>query len=408
MRNLKNFRLLTFFIFIMLGVILAPNILLANDDKDSSSSLGGGVIEGVSESANKSYMELYQYMISNGFSKECAAGVIGNSIAECGGNWDSKSPGGRYQGAFQIGDERLANCKSFCSKNGLDWKSAMGQFLYLESAELESGFGSYIASPSYEDWKTTNDYVVGFEGWMAAMERCVAMGGYKGNYSLQKVKTPSSYASRYGTSYQGGQQRKAATEKVLKAFAGVMPVDNAGSNLVDGPNNLTISAGTYYSEDALGRKIALTEENLADIYLDMVSEKLLKQYQLEAVVGWKRTIALREQEHGLTAIIRQVTIFIGFVLTLWSILMYLCYWVDKLNNFGFISFLSIITFGYLRTNADDFDTVINEKHTVRLVNHKAIIGISLVCMFFGLFILTGKFYICVNALINWVRALCNI
>ena len=383
-------------------LLCIPHVIYADE--------ASGTIDWIPAESDKEYKELFQWMISNGFSKEAAAGVIGNSLAECSGVWSTVT--GTCHGAFQLQGDRYTGCQTFCKSANLDPNSATGQFSYIYTKEMEQGFKTFIASPSLEEWKTSTDYIVGFEGFMASMERCVEMGGHKGDYDLQKVKTPDWYVADFGIRYQGGQNRKKFTEEVLRTYAGITPVDSTGSNLetAEGnPNNIVISAGTYYSEDALGKRIALTEENLAQLYLDMVDKKLLQQGQIEAVTSWRHAIEIYDESNGLTTFMRQSIIFIGFILTTWSILAYLSYWLDRLNHFGFINFLSLISFGFLRVSPDeDTSALITEAHTVRLVNHKAIIGICILCMGFGVFILTGKFYICVNALINAVRSALNI
>lgn len=138
----------------------------------SGSSDGGG--SGTADfSGSTAAEQMWNFGISQGFSKEACAAMIGNAMQESSCNPSCHQLGGPGRGLFQweIGSDRFAKLCSIASGMGKTWESVEAQLTMFQQ-EAEGCFKSYTgktytysngtetwwpAKVSYSEWKTWTD-----------------------------------------------------------------------------------------------------------------------------------------------------------------------------------------------------------------------------------------------------------
>lgn len=216
--------------------------------------------------------------------------------------------------------------------------------------------------------------------------------------------------------YKGGIQCKSGQE--MYSSNGGSPIDTSSN-----PNQNTGATGEasvteankssnpqyigagYYSESQLGAFVAMNEPDLAGMFLGNVSLDNLNQQQTDSLSNWKRNIS-NQFDNPFISTLRIFVLFLGILLTLWSGLVYIAYWFDRLNTFFDLSFLSVLTFGKLMVSPDldscTFTLKAMGDGKRKTVTHGVIMGISITGLFFGTMLFTGTFYRFIAFIVNLV------
>ena len=150
----------------------------------------------------------------------------------------------------------------------------------------------------------------------------------------------------------------------------------------------------YYNENELAAYMKLTEMN---IQLDLLDEATLNNLtgdEAGSIDNWKENVG--ERKKNFNWFIRVGIQVLGILLTLWGILFYLAYWLDRLNNFVELDFVSILTMNKMQISGDESEstfklTDIKSKEKI-LINHTNAITISVIAIAFGSLLLTGLIY----------------
>lgn len=83
--------------------------------------------------ASSNVTTIYNYLVSNmGLNSAAACGVLANIEYESDFNPNLTGDYGTSYGICQWHNERWENMKSYCAKNGLDWKTLNGQLRFLQ------------------------------------------------------------------------------------------------------------------------------------------------------------------------------------------------------------------------------------------------------------------------------------
>ena len=161
--------------------------------------------------------------------------------------------------------------------------------------------------------------------------------------------------------------------------------------------------GGYYTEDQLSAYLRLNEVNIQEMFLDGATREALTQDELSGLANWQLNTRMQEEEHGVVRILRTLTMFIGILLIVYSLLLYTAYWIDKTNAVIPVEMLSLLTFGKLHVAGDEEDSTFSlSKEGVRSVNHRNIIFICIICIGAGFLLITGLFYSIVAGFVNFV------
>ena len=161
--------------------------------------------------------------------------------------------------------------------------------------------------------------------------------------------------------------------------------------------------GGYYTEDQLSAYLRLNEVNIQEMFLDGATREALTQDELSGLANWQLNTRMQEEEHGVVRLLRTLTMFIGILLIVYSLLLYTAYWIDKTNAVIPVEMLSLLTFGKLHVAGDEEDSTFSlSKEGVRSVNHRNIISICIICIGAGFLLITGLFYSIVAGFVNFV------
>lgn len=345
----------------------------------------GASPEDLNESQQSQAKELYQYLISNGYSKEAACGILGNSDQENSCDGAGLADGSTYSGAFQCSKSQASTIKSWAESNNLDPYNALVQFTWIEANLLEDNFNTYC-SISFDEFKKLTSAEDAADAFCVAYEICV--GGsdaskYNHKYLYQDLTTRKTYATEF-----------------LSEYAGITAVDSTGSNVEgDGTSGISISNGTYGIKDpATGLFTSLSESALQFPCKDDLSKE-----QLRGISDWKNNIDY-ENEDSIIKYLRIFVMLAGILFLVWIVLIYLSYWLDRINNFVDIDLLPMITGGRLRVAPEEFECTFDPKSFVKgqaqTVNHKVIIIICSIGLFFSVLVISGQFYTMLNYLVR--------
>lgn len=188
--------------------------------------------------------------------------------------------------------------------------------------------------------------------------------------------------------------------KLVKSCTSVQgtPSATVGQSTVNMANGL-VEMGLW-NEDQLVDFSRLSESALS--FMDRSDLNLIDAGE---VVAWRKSIDVVKEDKRYAAP-RQAFVFVGIVLVVWSILLYIAFWFDKINNFVQIQLLPLLSLGILQVSPDEFSTNFDDKRIgKKVVVHKNIIFIVLIGITLGVLLLTQRLNSIVNDIINWVVSL---
>ena len=124
---------------------------------------------------------------------------------------------------------------------------------------------------------------------------------------------------------------------------------------------------------------------------------------ITSINEWKENIENTSYEK-VGKYIRGSILFVVILVTLYSILLFLAYVFDSINNFLDFDALSVLTFGKLQKAPDyDSSTFTPENPKTRLVTLKDIIGVTISGVLIGVLLISGKIFVLVTNLINFMK-----
>lgn len=210
------------------GVSIAPQYY----DPTKTYSFGGSYkLNGLTELSKEqrdNLVEIFNGLISMGFTKQAAAGACGNLWQESGFN--PKAGSGQYIGIVQWGGSRSEGLRRYAESVGKEWNDLSAQIGYIEY-ELNQSYLSSMnkALQKYNgqtNIKSVTDVRTACDIWAAAMEGCVCSNDAHTEATCPKVN---------GKKYQELAKRRDYAEKIFNAMtsSGIDP-DQYGCSV---PNN---------------------------------------------------------------------------------------------------------------------------------------------------------------------------
>lgn len=198
---------------------------------------------------------------------------------------------------------------------------------------------------------------------------------------------------------------------VVEAYTGVIG-STQGTNGVDG-NNSDVQAVAqymqlrgYWTEQQISSFTKLNETNIANI-LNSVSKDNLTGDQLDSLNTWEDIINDDAKQGGILYWIRVLVMWLGILMVVWSVLLYVGFWFDRANNFLDFSIVTILTIGKLTTSVTDEESTFGKKDVkgVKTLSSRQVTIICLCCIGVGVLIISGIFYRLIAGLVNWVQLL---
>lgn len=210
-------------------------------------------------------------------------------------------------------------------------------------------------------------------------------------------------ANRYEESTWG--PRATAAEKfypVVMACQGLSgEISSSNGTTVDNANQIAtyLTKKGYWEEKQLSSYCKLAEMNMQEI-LDKATKEDLDSKDLTSLEGWVNNVDELNQNSGWIKAVRVTVQVIGVILLLWSVLLFLGFQFDRINNIIDISIVTILTFGRLQVATDADESLKKSKETkTKLITKRSCLAICLVTSLFAVLLLTGKFYSILTSLV---------
>lgn len=364
--------------------------------------------------------KIWKKLRALGFSEKAAAGAMGNFMMESGLDPTSESPNACGLAQWTDVDGVCSNKTNFLNwaeKKGKNWKEIDTQCEYLWDSNAGLIYGNV-----YESARTCYSWSHG----ELTVSADVVWKGLKDPKSITDVHafakaefaTPAQAAEcwlwfheRPAVCVSHAAERMKYANAIYEKFTGTK-VDSESSKNGDTVDASAIATGGYLPEENYVNLDKLTEDGIALPTKAELSATQGGKYDLKVLDEWKEDVAFRHKNdtHGG---IRTAVALLGILLTLYSVLVYIAYQFDVINNIIDVSLLSIITFGRLRISPEfDKSTFMNHpeggakgtsKTGQKTVVHKDILIICTIGITIGVLIFSGKLYMMISWVIGWVK-----
>lgn len=131
-------------------------------------------------------------------------------------------------------------------------------------------------------------------------------------------------------------------------------------------------------------------QGLIDSPLTMPRADMMTVNEQTQVAKWSENI----DNNKTTAVswLRTLIAFLGIMITIYSLLIYLAYWLDRVNNIIPVWLLPILTFKHLVVSPDETSSFNPEVEGEKAVIHKDVIKIVIIGCTLGVLLMTGQMY----------------
>lgn len=355
----------------------------------------------------KKAKEVRDILIQEGCTEAVAYGILGNLIAESGLKPDT---GSTHLGIAQWDKNgRWVRCQGWCNSNGKNFSTREGQtyFLIYEMSHTPPEAGWTNTYINNSDFIKLEDPFVACEYFMVCFERCPHNSNHASNCGCDYLTTEAVRQSVKGgteSRWQLASKRLEITKECVQVFTGVA-VSYRDTEGTMGDGGVSASSSSSSSGGALASELELgvTVTDWYDTAIDLPSSNELELSDRLKIASWKQDV----EESGTSSAIswiRSVVAFIGILVVVYSALIYVAYWFDRLNNFIEISMLNILTFGRLELSPDEQTSTFSPKtEGKKLIVHKDAIFISLLGIAFGVILLSGVIYDIIYGILNFIQ-----
>lgn len=262
------------------------------------------------------------------------------------------------------------------------------QVVKLSTTEVQSG-AEYKALSSYTD--ACAIFHMACE--ISAALDCPVFGWDVNREVYNGVKAGDMYVEGFSTEHT----RMKSAEKIVKWLNGG-DTGSLGDDAKNEGNKVAeqLVKNGYWEESQLMEYNRLTEQNIQAEYLDKATKENLNGNELSSVVNWKSNANKLEEENKVVKVMRKIVMFMGIILTVWSILLYCAYWLDRFNNFIDIDFVALLTFNKLRISDDEAECTFKMGKALskgtKTVNHVSILEICILSIAFAVLMITGVLF----------------
>lgn len=394
---------------------------------------------GISDDTYKVWLAVWDAYKASGLSDSAIAGIFGNLYCESSFNGACVESGSSGQGigiaqwSTTSNQQALQNWSKKCGHKTKSVTCSNGTYTICTDVACQSAFlltqlkGSWISTfvkkynkvaKGYKKDKVPQNIDVydTFKKYKKAKDEkaaAIAMFDcYERGAGINILNGKSPSAVTYGKTnawwfIHEHTNRPTRASQMMTIFEGKSGGGSSGSSTnkskdVDKKAAQTIANGLVnaglWSEEEFDLYCSLTE-----VDLEFPERDNLSKDQLKGVSDWKNNIDY-ENEDGILKFIRVVVMLMGILFLVWMLFIYLCYWMDRINNFVDIDFLPMITGGRLRVSPEEHECTFNPKNFVKgqpqTVNHRAVLSICLIGIFFAVLVITGKLYDVINFIVR--------
>lgn len=174
---------------------------------------------------------------------------------------------------------------------------------------------------------------------------------------------------------------------------------------IDGMIQTSGNMNGYYSADQLGQYAKVGE---VTIDFETATIDSFGQTDRDALETWKTNVESERDKNSVNAWIRRIVMIFGIMITIWSLLIYIAYWFDRLNNLLDFSLLELLTFQKLSLSDTEENCTFSLRHIgekKRTVNHRAILIIAVIGIVFGALLISGTIYKAIYIVVRKVLSL---
>lgn len=422
-------------LYLSICLSLCFALFLCNNFTASAGAKWGSM----SEDKKNTVRDLWTYLVSQGYSEISAAAVLGNCNQEsyfdgrlgCDSNGTAVDS---YAGAFQIAkeiwnSEDKDGYKGWVKENKQDWATCWSDI------KVQIQFVEYSCTDGYRSWETyvprgvvdtyakfksyaggvlvknsiskaTGAFCAGFEGCISGVR------GVKGSDNKAEDTTLIlEFDDRYANStWQQLKKRREFAESIYNVLKGSVPPPSSSGTT---PNAEDASGDTSSSE-SIDLLVSgwLKDEYNEDwgIYEHITTELIplpdgsgLGANEKAQLQVWKEILET-EDEFSVISFLRTCVAFVGILLVVYATLVYLAYWVDRVNNFVAFSCLNALTMGRLMISPDDNSSTFTPSNkNVKAVVHRDIVFVSLLGIAIGVILLSGRIYLIIDFFIEFAK-----
>lgn len=423
-------------IIIFLSLFLLLFSLVSIESHALSESEGKKLLKEINKSQNRSadyatLMSVYSALKSSGFSDyECAAilvnmnressirpdagqnggGAIG-LIQWDGGRRDALQKFSKAQGdtkytikGYKVGDiatqvafllaeltpndKQKGNAKE-AEYNWIDHK-VVGLYKKVDEATAMKGITNKSVdlkkSITYEEWRKLDDCVAMSLYFTSCLERCaygidIYNEGAKQSKDMYKLLTGTDVST------------VSTNEELSKDLA------------------VTLTSCGLWGESELSQFCILTELNIDELYLKNAKRDTLTSNELNVLHNWEQNVDESSFGGKLIMLLRSAVMGAGIALVIYSILLYLAYWLDRLNTFFDFAFVKFLTLGKIETSPTELECTFKTAEVVKnnpqplTVNHKAIIGVCMFSLIFAILLISGLIFTILGNLIIFIKGI---
>lgn len=227
------------------------------------------------------------------------------------------------------------------------------------------------------------------------------VAGYSGQTKI--VELFSEYGKKGGTRKHTGHCSSVRHVDRLDLFK----TSKGGIKDFDLANGVTPPSTTTTGEEAVEKALnsglskyikelhpdhTLNEYNIAPS--DVMDLDPNTRHRIDEIQGFS------ESGNGIIHNIRVATILFGMLLVVYSVLLYLAFWFDRMNNILEFSMLKLMTFGRLETapDEDEYNGATEKKYmTVKGITIRCLVG-----LFLGIFVMSGKLFQLIYSIIKFI------
>ena len=171
--------------------------------------------------------------------------------------------------------------------------------------------------------------------------------------------------------------------------------DNGEQNAKESSNKISIK--DYGAEDEIPDIEKEPDWGGATVTLPD-SSQLSPKENIE-VKKWGADVKARK-EGSIISFFRACVASAGLWMVIYSILLYLAYWLDRVNNLFEFSCIGLLSKGKLVISPDGTSTYSTNTKEIKTVVHKDIIKICLIAIAVGVVFLTGRLYLLIQGLMK--------
>ena len=169
----------------------------------------------------------------------------------------------------------------------------------------------------------------------------------------------------------------------------------------------SLAQSGYYTSSELSQACSSFEDNVESELLTLADRSYMTRKELYNLVAWEEQVNTTSLENNLIMLGRQITLWTGIMLLVWSVLFYLAYWLDRLNTMFYLDFVGILTFKRLQASDAPENSTYNltkeelGNKKVRIVVHRDVIKICILSITVGTIFATGSIFNILRGLFMW-------